>query len=166
MHALQSDQRARTMGSGETGSRKGPSTHFAEQVHDRALSRLSASQGAVCDGRGRLHGARWREQQATVLDTLARVEQIARSRNDQERILWLRTFRGVTKIYVSLPELARHIGRELGKTFKGDVRYSRSPEEPYLRVRWYSDARGSPTPRGRLNKSKALRNRGLRRMIR
>ena len=88
-----------------------------------------------------LHGDKWRQKSSLVFQTIGRTEAIERSRNDQERVLWSRTFRGITKIYVSLPELARHIGRQLKRSFKGAVEYHRSSEEPYLRVVWHSDAK-------------------------
>ncbi|MEK6705564.1 MAG: hypothetical protein AABZ06_07230 [Bdellovibrionota bacterium] len=87
-----------------------------------------------------LHGQRWRKKSDLVFQTINKTEHIERIRNDQERILWLGSNRQVTKIYVSLPELARHIGRELEKSFKGKTEFTSSNEEPYLRVVWDSDA--------------------------
>lgn len=111
-----------------------------------------------------LHGETLKEKKQNILETIANTENIARSRNDQERILWTRTYRGVTKVYVTLPELARHIGRELQKSFKGKTEYHRSTEEPYLRVIWRTESRSAlGTPRiGRrkLNRSRAWRGRG------
>jgi hypothetical protein len=86
-----------------------------------------------------LHGNHWREKQEDVIRTMRNTESIARSRNDQERILWTKDLRDMTKVYVTLPELARRIGRELEKSFQGVAEYEHSSEEPYLRVRWWSD---------------------------
>ncbi len=86
-----------------------------------------------------LHGTTWSGHQKQVYETISNTEEIARSRNDQMRVLWTRTYRGVTKIYVTLPELARHIGRTLQKSFKGVTEYHGSSEEPYRRVIWNSD---------------------------
>jgi len=87
-----------------------------------------------------LHGENYRKNKKVIVSTLQKTEKILRVRNDQERILWTNLSEGVLKIYVSLPELARQMGRELEKAFKGITEYSHSPEEPYLRVRWWSDA--------------------------
>jgi len=112
-----------------------------------------------------LHGEKWKEKTEQVLKTIQSSERVARHRNDQERILWTQQTRGITKIYVSLPELARHLGRELGKTFKGKVQYVRSTEEPYLRVKWMSDF---PNPRLKArplkapHKSRAFRGRATK----
>jgi hypothetical protein len=86
-----------------------------------------------------LHGENWKSKSTQVFGTIQKTEEIARSRNDQERILWSRAFRGVTKVYVTLPELARHIGRSLQRSFKGKATYIKTGEEPYLRVVWRSD---------------------------
>jgi NMD protein affecting ribosome stability and mRNA decay len=85
-----------------------------------------------------LHGDSWKLQEKEVLNMIRNSEKIARARNDQERILWRQTRGDTTKIYVTLPELARHIGRSLQKTFKGKTEYRRSSEEPFLRVVWHS----------------------------
>ncbi|OFZ53636.1 MAG: hypothetical protein A2428_16635 [Bdellovibrionales bacterium RIFOXYC1_FULL_54_43] len=86
-----------------------------------------------------LHGSAWRHNSNRVFEAIGITEQIERARNDQERVLWSRTMEGVTRIYVSLPELARHIGEELQRCFKGKIEYLRSNEEPYLRVVWHSE---------------------------
>jgi hypothetical protein len=86
-----------------------------------------------------LRGETWKENSESVLNNIRNTEAIARYRNDQERILWLKELKTMTKVYVALPELARQIGRELEKSFQGYVEYSHSSEEPYLRVRWWSD---------------------------
>jgi len=128
-----------------------------------------------------LHGTHWKQAAETVKNTIRRTEQIARLRNDQQRILWTKERTRVTKIYVTLPELARRIGRELEKSFHGVVEYQHSTEEPFLRVRWLSDlphiahqngapmtikrASASPSSRQRLaseHRSKAFRGRGRR----
>lgn len=109
-------------------------------------------------------GEKWKEQADQVLETVERTEEIARARNDQERLLWSRTYRGVTKIYVSLPELARQVGRTLQRTFKGKVEYVRSTEEPYLRVVWNSDQAATRSPRKKAPeiRSRKWRGRGAR----
>lgn len=86
-----------------------------------------------------LHGTKWRKNSEMIFQTIGNTEAIERSRNDQGRVLWSRSAKDVTRIYVSLPQLARHIGRQLKRTFKGKVEYRRSSEEPYLRVVWDSD---------------------------
>ena len=86
-----------------------------------------------------LHGAHWKAKMELVNNTIRNTEKIARSRNDQERILWTKDLGDVTKVYVTLPELARRIGRELEKSFQGVAEYEHSTEEPYLRVRWWSN---------------------------
>ncbi len=83
-----------------------------------------------------LQGSSWEAKKYDVMNTIQHTEEIARYRNDQERVLWSQKNDTVTKIYVSLPELARHIGRELVRSFKGKVEYKRSTEEPFLRVKW------------------------------
>jgi hypothetical protein len=95
-----------------------------------------------------LHGDSWREHADLVLRTIENTEQIARARNDQERVLWSRTVRGVTRVYVTLPELARMIGHELGRTFKGKIdivnggsKGGRQEGDFFLRVVWDSDAK-------------------------
>lgn len=124
-----------------------------------------------------LRGDSWKTKQDAILKTIQKTEKIARLKNDQQRILWSKPFRGYFKIYVSLPELAKHIGRELERTFKGVTEYERSSEEPYIRVRWWSDLPhqgqepGAPLAikrKSRLSikskssrpKSKSFRNRG------
>lgn len=87
-----------------------------------------------------LHGNHWKEKKNDIFKTIEGSEKIARSRNDQERILWTQTSKGVTKFYVTLPELARHIGRTLKKAFKGEINYNKTKEEPFLRVQWFSDS--------------------------
>ncbi len=123
-----------------------------------------------------LRGEAWKQTQEEVLNTLRNTETIARSRNDQERILWIKELKTMTKIYVALPELARRIGRELENSFQGFVEYSHSPEEPYLRVRWWSqlphmkhrpghalnpslEEKNLIKERGRPHKSKSFRSR-------
>lgn len=86
-----------------------------------------------------IRGKRWKEKSELVNNTVRNTEKSARSRNDQERVLWIKESVGVTKIYVTLPELARRIGRELEKSFQGVAEYAHSSEESYLRVRWWSD---------------------------
>ncbi len=86
-----------------------------------------------------IRGEAWRQNQEEILNTLKNTESIARSRNDQERILWVKELKTMVKVYVSLPELARQMGRELENSFQGFTEYSHSTEEPYLRVRWWSD---------------------------
>lgn len=86
-----------------------------------------------------IYGTTFRTKKKAVLSTIQKTEKIVRARNDQGRILWTKDAEDTFKVYVSIPELARHIGRELEKSFKGTTEYSRSTEEPYLRVRWWSD---------------------------
>ena len=86
-----------------------------------------------------LHGELWKTKRDLVLNTIYNTEGVARFRNDQERILWLHESEPVTKVYVSLPELARQVGRQLQKSFHGKTMYHRSTEEPFLRVIWNSD---------------------------
>ena len=86
-----------------------------------------------------LHGENWKAKKDLVLNTIRRTEEIARNRNDQERVLWTKNLKNTLKVYVSLPDLARQIGRELEKSFQGISEYEHSTEEPYLRVRWWSD---------------------------
>jgi hypothetical protein len=112
-----------------------------------------------------LHGDRWKDRSDQVFETIEHTEQIARARNDQERVLWSRTYRGVTKVYVSLPELARMIGRTLQRSFKGKTEYVGSTEEPYIRVVWNSDIK--PTERAfksghDAHRSRHWRGRGAR----
>lgn len=129
-----------------------------------------------------IRGTAWRRNRALVLRTLRNTEKILRARNDQERILWTEdTPSGTFKIHVSLPELARQIGRELERSFKGAAEYRRSTEEPFLRVYWWSDpprlshepgapmglkrrsrAAASTPGRGRVARSGSFRGRGLR----
>lgn len=110
-----------------------------------------------------LHGESWKKLESQVRGTIENSEMIARSRNDQERLLWSKTDRGVTKFYVTLPELARHIGRTLENSFKGSVEYHHSSEEPYLRVIWNSDAKAEKRRTNKeLSKSRHSRNRGGR----
>lgn len=106
-----------------------------------------------------VRGPTWREKAEEVEHTIENAEKVARARNDQERILWKRAFRNGMKYYVSLPELARHIGRVLGRSFKGEVEYHHSTEEPYLRVVWDSEPTEAPRSRT-LGKSRHLRKRG------
>lgn len=116
-----------------------------------------------------LHGERWKRQKTAVLSTIRGTERIARHRNDQQRVLWIKDLHESAKVYVSLPELARQIGRVLENSFQGFIEYSRSTEEPYLRVRWWSDLpHGKHRPGRALHpsdppiaaKSKAFRTRG------
>ncbi|MDR3607075.1 MAG: hypothetical protein P4M08_06820 [Oligoflexia bacterium] len=106
-----------------------------------------------------LHGEHWKEKEKMVNNTIRRTEKIARVRNDQQRVLWTQERGGVTKVYVTLPELARRIGRELEKSFQGIAEYEHSTEEPYLRVRWWSDlphmAHQEGAPLGMKRKSRA-----------
>ncbi len=99
-----------------------------------------------------LHGHLSEEQLLSIFETFAHTERIARSRNDQERLLWTHTLPGITKVYVSLPELARQLGRMLQKTFKGQTRYIKTSEEPFLRVVW-----NAPAP-AQLTRHKAVRH--------
>ncbi|MCM2276641.1 MAG: hypothetical protein NDJ89_01025 [Oligoflexia bacterium] len=108
-----------------------------------------------------LHGAAWRAKDLLVREMIDNTERIARERNDQERVLWYQSFRNVTRYYVTLPELARHIGKMLEKSFNGSVEYHRSTEEPFLRVVWNSDPEIARAPKPR--KSRHRRNRGLNR---
>lgn len=115
-----------------------------------------------------LHGDRWKENQDVIDHTIHNTEKLARLRNDQERLLWVRVNRGVAKYYVTLPDLARQIATVLEKTFKGKAEFHRSTEEAYLRIVWKSDflsprQRGtrSTTTRNKLHKSRKLRNRGV-----
>ncbi|MGK5087612.1 hypothetical protein WDW86_08645 [Bdellovibrionota bacterium FG-2] len=111
-----------------------------------------------------LTGTQWLKSKNAILNTLRRSEQIFRKRNDQSRILWFgdnpkhREVADKFKIYVTLPELARHMGRQLQKTFKGLIHTSTSPEEPFVRVRW-----GAEQPidlNRRRHTSRAFRKRG------
>ncbi len=86
-----------------------------------------------------IRGQSWRRNQEELMNALRNTEAIARSRNDQERILWVRELKTVTKVYVALPELARQMGRVLENSFQGFTEFLHSSEEPYLRVRWWSD---------------------------
>lgn len=117
-----------------------------------------------------IHGTRWKELAEQIDETIRNTERIARVRNDQHRILWTRQWRNTMKYYVTLPELARQIGRTLNRSFKGVVEYERSTEEPYLRVVWDSDRSVSdPHPTReelRLGKSRAFRARAERRKSR
>ena len=106
-----------------------------------------------------LHGKSWKAKKKDVMHTLRNTEKIARSRNDQERVLWISESEEVTKVYVSLPELARSIGHELGTSFQGEVAYRRSTEEPYLRVRWNSDSTLGEEEPPASHKSKSFRSR-------
>ncbi len=111
-----------------------------------------------------LIGNEWLKSRAAVLNTLRRTERIFRGRNDQSRILWFgedaetRNHPAKFKVYVTQPELARHLGRELHKSFKGTTHISRSREEPFVRVRW--DAEGPTRRIGRGHLSRAFRKRG------
>src|SRR6185312_1203355 len=58
------------------------------------------------------HGNKWKEKRQLVMNTIRHTEEIVRSRNDQARILWSKDLKNVRKVYVSLPELARQMGRE------------------------------------------------------
>jgi hypothetical protein len=93
----------------------------------------------IASGVVEIHGEKFLKNKKAVLNTINKTEKIVRARNDQGRILWTKEVAGLLKVYVSVPELARHIGRELEKSFKGSTEYSRSSEEPYLRVKWWSD---------------------------
>ena len=103
-----------------------------------------------------LSGTEFQSKKQEVLGNLKNVELIARQRNDQHRILWVLDSPDKTKVYVTLPELARSMGRSLEKSFHGKTLYARSTEEPFLRVRWRSDIAhfkhrpGSPLPKAAL----------------
>jgi hypothetical protein len=100
------------------------------------------------------------EKLVQILETVNRTEMIERERNDQDRILWTKTYRGITRVYTSLPELARHIGKTLEKTFHGKTEYKKSGAEPYIRVVWSPEAEGTRVLRKRGNtRSKAYRGR-------
>ena len=87
-----------------------------------------------------LTGENWKKNKEMVMNTIQNTQEIARNRNDQERILWISDDpNGITKVYVTLPELARQIGRVLENSFQGKSEFEHSTEEPYLRVRWQSD---------------------------
>lgn len=114
-----------------------------------------------------LHGDSWKAKKDLVINTIRHTETIARLRNDQERVLWIKELKDITKIYVSLPELARHIGLELKNSFRGITQYLRTKEEPYLRVCWYSDLPQGKSKRqlqeAQANhKSRAFRRRSLK----
>lgn len=117
-----------------------------------------------------IQGERWKEFGDQIEETIFNTEEIARVRNDQHRILWTRTTRNTAKYYVTLPELARQIGRVLNRAFKGKVEYRRSTEEPFLRVVWDSDHSVSdPHPsreERRLGKSRGFRARAEKRKSR
>jgi hypothetical protein len=108
-----------------------------------------------------LHGESWKEKEDQVLQTIHRSEEIARSRNDQERILWTEISPGTLKIFVTLPELARQIGHILKQTFKGNTEFRRSTQEPFLRVIWSMEPSPFKKTRRMLRKSKHRRNRGV-----
>ena len=86
-----------------------------------------------------LSGRSYQEKKSEVIGNLRNLELIARKRNDQHRILWMNDQKTMTKIYVTLPELARSMGRSLERSFHGKTEYIHSSEEPFLRVRWKSD---------------------------
>ena len=95
-----------------------------------------------------LYGENFSKNKKTIMNMIGRTEKIARSRNDQSRILWTKDGmdgkaetdeKAPFKVYVSLPDLARHIGRELEKSFKGSTEYTKTPGEQYIRVKWWSD---------------------------
>lgn len=86
-----------------------------------------------------LRGKEWKKNADQVLRTIENTEMIERNRNDQERILWIESDKTTTRIYTTLPEIARHIARTLEKSFQGFVEYRRSGDEPFLRARWWSD---------------------------
>ncbi len=120
------------------------------------------------------HGETWKEMEEEVENTVKNTEKIARNRNDQQRVLWIKKLKNVMKIYVTLPELARSIGRQLEKSIHGVAEYEHSSEEPYLRVRWWSDLphvghqlgaplqikKKSKAPVQSLHRSKLFRKRG------
>jgi NMD protein affecting ribosome stability and mRNA decay len=101
-----------------------------------------------------------RQDSQEILRTLKRSETVARNRNDQQRILWINQSPDSIKVYVTLPELARHMGRELKKTFKGDIEYLPSNESTFLRVRWRSHGMNLEDSEKLVSKSKAFRRRG------
>jgi NMD protein affecting ribosome stability and mRNA decay len=107
-----------------------------------------------------------RDEAELISQTVTNTEKIARSRNDQSRVLYARNYRGVTKIYVTLPELARHIGRTLFKTFKGEIQYhsssNHSKDDRYLRVIWHPRISESDNPSGRHKKPKSSRSKNHR----
>ena len=102
-----------------------------------------------------LYGENFSKNKKTVINTIRRTEKIARSRNDQCRILWTTDINEAKntkdstkdknskevlfKVYVSIPDLAQHIGRELEKSFKGTTEYSKTTGDQYIRVKWWSD---------------------------
>lgn len=108
-----------------------------------------------------IHGEAWKADEEQILATVLNTEKIARSRNDQQRVLWRNTYRNVTKFYVTLPDLARQIGRVLSRSFKGELEFRRSSEEPYLRVVWNSDG-ASLARSGRHKPGPVKRTRGSR----
>lgn len=111
-----------------------------------------------------LHGDTWQKKRDDVWRTILKTEEIARSKNDQQRLISTRNFRGITKVYVTLPQLARHLGRVLGKSFKGGkVEYHLSSHEPFLRVIWKSDPPELTERRKLKNRSHQWRHRGARR---
>ena len=86
-----------------------------------------------------LSGKQYESKKSEIIGNLRNLELIARRRNDQHRILWMNEQKKMTKVYVSLPELARGIGRSLERSFQGKTEYIHSNQEPFLRVRWKSD---------------------------
>lgn len=109
----------------------------------------------------KLVGDAWRGQAAQVFETIGRTEEIARLKNDQQRILWSRTRRNETWVYCTLPDLAHHIGRVLERTFQGQTEYHRSTEEPFLFVVWRSDGKAPERTRKESRISRSWRGRGL-----
>ncbi len=90
-----------------------------------------------------LHGERWKPYEAEVMETVRNTESIARYRNDQRRVFDIAPSRdkeNVTEIYVTLPQLAKDIGRVLQRSFKGKVQTHKTSEEPFVRIVWDSDA--------------------------
>jgi hypothetical protein len=86
-----------------------------------------------------LHGVTWHEKEDQIFNTIRNSATIARKRNDQARILWIESTKDGTKVHVTLPELARHLGRELERSFKGTTDYIQTPQDNFTRVKWWSD---------------------------
>ncbi len=113
-----------------------------------------------------MHGKKWQTKTDLVLSTIDNTQKIARARNDQERVLWTQRDRKVLRIYVSIPELARRIGRVLQRTFKGKSLYhfnAKGVREPYLHVIWDSDRDSNSASKADINsshRSKHYRRRG------
>jgi NMD protein affecting ribosome stability and mRNA decay len=105
-----------------------------------------------------IQGDGWKKTKQDVLNTIQRTEKIGQHRNPQYRILSVQSVKNRVKVYVSLPELARHIGRQLKKSFHGATQYIRSNNDRFLRVIWSSN-QTTKTPKRPTQKSKAFRTR-------